>query len=111
MNKQPIRFLNVVIAVAAIGGLSLCMTAPVSADPYTTNFVALITEMQGISASLSNSVIKTEIKQKATVDKDLALLLNKVSTTELTDLKNAVTVAKSLIKTFPGDFTIPQDRH
>ncbi len=92
----------------AIGGLSLFVPATLPAAPDTPHFGPLITGLQTRFAALSNDTSKVATKQKLAINKALALLLNTDSTSEATDLKNAVTVAASLVKAFPADFATPQ---
>ena len=93
---------------AVISGLSLFTPAALQAAPYTPHFGPLINGLQVRAAALSNDTSKVATKQKQAINKALALLLNTDSTSETTDLKNAVTVATSLVKAFPADFATPQ---
>ena len=99
--------LNAILPAAVMGGLSLLAPSAAQAAPYTDHFTALIAGMESRSAALSNNTSKVAHKQQLALTKSLALL-NTRSTSETTDLKNAVTITKSLFVAFPSDFANPQ---
>lgn len=92
--------------LAIITGLLTLSPVPAKAAPFTTNFVALITDLQGRAAALSNSTDKVSEKQFKTIEKILTTF-EKPSTSEATDIKTLGSVGKTLIKSFPTDFTPP----
>ncbi len=50
------------VMVVFVAGLSALFAVPAKAAPFTTNFVALITDLQDRAAALSNSTDKVEEK-------------------------------------------------
>jgi hypothetical protein len=86
-----------------IGGISIIATSSSMAAPYTAFFGPLITTLSNRVAVLNNQTDKASVTQKKAILKDLAVL-NTTSTSEATDLKNAILIAKSLAKSTP-DYT------
>jgi len=78
-----------------------------NAAPFTDNFDALIADMQSRAGALSNSTDKVQQKQYKSLVSALKTLNGKTSTSLATDIKNLGTVVKTLIKSFPSDFTPP----
>ena len=104
VRNQPQHFLKriAVSLAAAIAGFSLLATPAAIAAPYTGHFAPLIAELQTRSVALSKRTSKIERNQKLAIDRILALLQRTVSTSEIRDLNNAITITRSLIKTFPN---------
>lgn len=94
------------IRMAVVASLFAAYGSVASADPFTDNFDALITELEIRSETLTNTTDKAEAKQKKAVDKVLKTLNDKDSTSVATDIKNAGKVSKSLQKAFPDEFLV-----
>jgi len=94
---------RITVLFMLIGGISIIATSSSMAAPYTAFFGPLITTLSNRVALLNNQTDKASVAQKKAILKDLAVL-NKTSTSEATDLRNAILIAKSLAKTTP-DYT------
>jgi hypothetical protein len=81
---------------------------PTSAAPFTSHFDDLIADLDARAMALSNSTDKVEQQQFKTLQKVLKTINGKKPSTSLaTDIKILGSVAKTVVKSFPGDFTPP----
>ena len=87
---------SVLVALVAV-------IVPGAQAAFTSNFDALLTELQSRSTALTGSPDKTEQKEKKAADKIIAKI-NKPATTLAADVKTAGSIAKSLPKAFPSEF-------
>jgi hypothetical protein len=94
------KFVRIATFVSA-----LVITASSARAAFTDDFDILRGEILSRSLALSNSVDKTEISQKKTCDKAIALI-DKASTSLATDIKTANKVASLMIKAFPNEFLL-----
>jgi hypothetical protein len=109
MTAKEIRIMkrtqSVIALTATLTALVAVWCPRAGAAPFTDHFDTLIADMQSRAGTLSNSTDKVQQKQFKTLVKVVGTLEGKTSTSLATDAKNLGTVAKTLAKAFPGDFT------
>jgi hypothetical protein len=77
------------------------------AAPFTDHFDALTADLQSRASLVSNSTDKVEQGQFKAIQKVLSTLNGKDSTSLSTDIKNLGKISKTLVKSFPADFSPP----
>jgi hypothetical protein len=98
--QSPSLKRRITVLFMLICGISIIATSSSMAAPYTAFFGPLITTLSNRVAVLNNQTDKASVTQKNAILKDLAVL-GKTSTSEATDLRNAILIAKSLAKSTP----------
>ena len=101
------EFVRMLVTVFVLGCVTAVYVNPCEATPFTDHFDNLIADLQNEAATLGNSTDKTQQKQFKAIQKVLGTLEGKNSMSLGTDIKNLGSVAKTLAKAFPDDFTSP----